>query len=217
MKTSIITVTHQSYRSLQRLRESLKAHTKNYDWVIVDNGSKRRETHVELEHIEAAGDATVIRNKKNLYFTKACNQGIEVATGDYIVLLNPDCMVTDGWLDSLIITAETTSAGIVGCILVNEVNEIVHAGGIGLGDHPGFGMPYDPEMDVVQTRPHKGWVTGACLLISRACLNAVGGKLNESMRHYYSDIDLCESAKKAGFEIWVSNHVLVHSVGGSGV
>lgn len=214
---SIITVTHNSWKSLERLRASLKMHTLDYEWIIVDNASRKNGPLAELEDIEESGDAKVLRNKKNEYFTRGCNQGIEVSTGDPIVLLNPDCQVTPGWLPAMKRVLTQTAAGIVGCVLVNEMDEIVHAGGVGLGDHPGEGMPYSDEYAFTQTRKHNGWVTGACLMISRECLNAVGGKLDESRKHYYSDIQLCESARKAGYEVWVSSHVVVHSVGGSGL
>ena len=45
---------------------------------------------------------TVIANASNRGFPAAINQGLQVARGEYLVLLNNDAVVTDGWLDQLV-------------------------------------------------------------------------------------------------------------------
>ena len=52
---------------------------------------------------------TVVRKAQNLGFPAAINQGLNVARGDYLVLLNNDSVVTDGWLNQLIALAEMDS------------------------------------------------------------------------------------------------------------
>ena len=54
---------------------------------------------------------TVIANATNRGFPAAINQGLQVARGEYLVLLNNDVVVTDGWLDQLIALAEAKVAG----------------------------------------------------------------------------------------------------------
>ena len=49
---------------------------------------------------------TVIANAVNRGFPAAVNQGLRVARGEYLVLLNNDAVVTDSWLDQLIALAE---------------------------------------------------------------------------------------------------------------
>lgn len=213
-RTSIVTVSYRSFRSLQRLRLSLKAFTPEpYEWVILDNASDRPETLAFLDEIEAAGEATVIRNGQNDLFTRGCNLGIAKASGDPIVLLNPDCEVTKGWLSALLAVAARPRVGIVGAVLVNETDMVVHAGAVGQGEHIAYGERYRTDAVWSLTRQHDGWVTGACLLVTRAALNAAGGKLDERLRHHHSDRILCEMVRKAGYEIWVSGHVVLHSMG----
>jgi hypothetical protein len=48
---------------------------------------------------------TVVTNTKNLGFPAAITQGLQLAHGEYLVLLNNDVVVTDGWLDQLIALA----------------------------------------------------------------------------------------------------------------
>ena len=45
---------------------------------------------------------TVIANTKNLGFPAAINQGLEMRRGEYLVLLNNDVVVTDGWVEQLV-------------------------------------------------------------------------------------------------------------------
>ena len=45
---------------------------------------------------------TVITNPRNIGFPAAVNQGLQVASGEYLVLLNNDAVVTEGWLEQLI-------------------------------------------------------------------------------------------------------------------
>lgn len=210
---SIVTVTHQSFHCLERLRKSLRAHTRApYEWIIVDNGSARPETIKLLEAIEAADEARVIWNAENRWFTEATNQGLAKAGGDHLVLLNPDCEVTPGWLQAMLRVNEQPHCGIVGAVLVNEDGRVVHAGARGEGHHDGFGELYRPDAPWAQDRQHDGWITGACLLISRPALEAVGGALDLTFRHYHSDMKLGQDVRGAGFKIWMSSHVLVHSM-----
>ena len=56
--------------------------------------------------------------EKNLCPAKANNQGIKIAVGDYLIVLNNDTEVTNNWLDELITVAESDEKfGIVGSLL----------------------------------------------------------------------------------------------------
>lgn len=211
---SIVTVVFQSHQCLQRLRQSLLEHTRHpYQWVIVDNGSSRSETITELRDIESSGEAIVVWNGENLMFTRGVNAGLAKAGGDPIILLNPDCEVTPGWLEALLSVAAKPGVGIVGPVMVDERGVVVHGGARGDGSHDGFGEKYRPDGCWAQEREHDGWITGACLLITRSALEAVGGKLDERYQHYFSDKKLCEAVRAAGYRIWVCGHVIIHSMG----
>ena len=74
-----------------------------WELIVVDNGS----TDGTAAYLKSVQDATgvpvtAITNARNLGFPAAINQGLQVANGEYLVLLNNDAVVTDGWLDQLI-------------------------------------------------------------------------------------------------------------------
>jgi GT2 family glycosyltransferase len=211
---SIVTVSFNSVECLKRLRASLKAHTKDCQWIVVDSGSHRQDTKVQLLEIESAGEAEVIYLPQNQMFTRATNIGLTRATGDPIVLLNPDCDVTPGWLDAMQAPLRFDRVGVVGAVLVDDTGMVVHGGARDEGAHDGYGEPfYRADAGWALEREHDGWITGACLLITRAALEAAGGRLNERFRHYHSDRFLCQAARAAGYRIWMSSHKLVHSQG----
>jgi glycosyltransferase involved in cell wall biosynthesis len=74
-----------------------------WELIVIDNGSTDG-TGPYLEGVRdaAAVPVTVIANGQNLGFPRAVNQGLRAARGEYLVLLNNDAVVTDGWLDQLI-------------------------------------------------------------------------------------------------------------------
>ena len=74
-----------------------------YELIIVDNASTDDTVKfIKKEIIPLPYDITFIQNDTNLGFAKACNQGIKVSKGDYILLLNSDTYVTLGWLTKLV-------------------------------------------------------------------------------------------------------------------
>ncbi|MGC8640624.1 MAG: glycosyltransferase [Isosphaeraceae bacterium] len=96
---------------LEFTRHCLRAlfrHTRPaFELIVIDNGSTDG-TGAYLAGVQDAsgGPVTVISNTRNMGFPAAVNQGLRVARGQYLVLLNNDAVVTDGWLDQLIALVE---------------------------------------------------------------------------------------------------------------
>jgi glycosyltransferase involved in cell wall biosynthesis len=83
---------------------TLRRHTRGpWELIVIDNGSTDgTATYLAGVCDLAAVPVTVISNSMNLGFPAAMNQGLRRARGEYLVLLNNDVVVTDGWLDQLI-------------------------------------------------------------------------------------------------------------------
>ncbi|MFC2075050.1 glycosyltransferase family 2 protein [Bdellovibrionota bacterium] len=79
--------TKKAYSSIRKNTEC------DYELIFVDNGSAE-DTAQFLE----TTDAVVIRNSENLGCAKAWNQGLKVAMGEYVCILNNDIEVPQGWL-----------------------------------------------------------------------------------------------------------------------
>ena len=119
LMVSIIILTHNQLEYTRLCIESIyKYTTESYQLILVDNGST--DGTVEylksvVSHKSSIDSHKLICNQKNLGFARGCNQGIEEASGSYILLLNNDVVVTDGWLKRMLQCAESDSKiGIVG-------------------------------------------------------------------------------------------------------
>src|SRR3954447_11243557 len=88
--------------------QSVFRHTRlAFELIVIDNGS----TDGTGAYLAGVTDAarvpvTVIANIINQGFPAAINQGLRAARGAYLVLLNNDVVVKDGWLDQLVALAE---------------------------------------------------------------------------------------------------------------
>ena len=115
--TSIIVPCWSQLAFTKQCIAALKSHTRQpWELVVIDNGSTDH-TDIYLAGVQddAAVPVTVISNTTNLGFPAAINQGLKAARGEYLVLLNNDVVVTDGWLEQLIALAESRGPiGLVG-------------------------------------------------------------------------------------------------------
>lgn len=103
-----------------------------YELIFVDNASTDG-TPAYLSSLQ--GKIKIITNEKNVGFTKACNQGGRMASGEYAVFLNNDTEPQDQWLNSLINLARSDERiGIVGSKLVYPDGRLQEAGGIIFSD-----------------------------------------------------------------------------------
>jgi GT2 family glycosyltransferase len=151
-------------------------------------------------------------------FSRLVNLGISAARGDYILVLNNDTEILEaGWLKEMVSCFEYDRVGIVGAKLLYPDHTLQHAGVIvGLGDLAGHwyvGMPEDfsGPFGRLHVRQTLSAVTAACMLISRKCLDNVGGFDETRFPIAYNDIDFCLRAVGAGYRvIWTPFAKLVH-------
>ncbi|MDB5387279.1 MAG: wbbL 5, partial [Planctomycetaceae bacterium] len=97
--TSIILITHNQWPYTQQCLDSIRMRTDEpYELIVVDNGS----TDGTIKALKRWGGVTLIDNETNRGFPTAVNQGLAIAKGDNLLLLNNDTLVTTGWLSRML-------------------------------------------------------------------------------------------------------------------
>jgi glycosyltransferase involved in cell wall biosynthesis len=108
-KLSIITAVYNQLAMNQIYWENLVKHTKHsFELIVIDNAS----TDGSADFFESVG-ACVIRNSGNYSYPVSQNQGIAAAKGEWLVFLNNDIIVSDGWDDTLIANAEHNQLDVI--------------------------------------------------------------------------------------------------------
>lgn len=151
-------------------------------------------------------------------FSRQVNRGIALATGELILLLNNDIAIIEpNWLREMVSCFSYPDTGIVGARLLYPSRRLQHAGVIvGLGGLAGhWFMDRREEVPGPMARLHVRQsltaVTGACMLISRHCIDQVGTFDEEGFAIAYNDIDFCLRAVSKGFRvIWTPFATLIH-------
>ena len=198
---------------LQSVRETTAP---PHEIIVVDNASSDGTVEF-LREEEAAGRLSVIYNRQNLGFARACNQGALAAQGHHLVFLNNDTRPTAGWLEALLSAAKSDAVGIVGAKLLYPDGRVQHAGIEfinGVPDHvhrhAAAGAP-----EVNQPREFD-MITGACLLISKPLFQKLGG-FDEIYQNGVEDVDLCLRARRAGFKVLYEPGAVVYHHEGQSV
>jgi glycosyltransferase involved in cell wall biosynthesis/Tfp pilus assembly protein PilF len=196
--------------------ESVLRHTRvPYELVLVDNGSTD-STGAYLEEMRSRPGPVrvqVLRNDENRGYPAGCNQGLAAAQGRYLVLLNNDTIVTQGWLEGLIALAlhDWPHTGLVGPVsnCVAEPQRVLvdyhHPDGVAA-----FAERRRAFLGQALTVDR---LIGFCLLIRREVLDQVGGFDERFGLGFFDDDDLCLRARQAGFRLAVALGVFVHHFG----
>lgn len=191
----------------------------DFEIVIVDNGSIEPATFALFERLrEERPGSIVVRDDGDFNFSRLVNAGIAASHGEMICLLNNDIEIVErGWLTEMAAAAAPAAVGIVGARLLFPTGRVQHAGVI-VGSFGGCAHWFSGSVgelagpwDRLLFPQNMSAVTGACLLVKRNCLDAVGALNETDLAIEYNDIDLCLRARRAGFEVvWTPRATLVH-------
>lgn len=221
MRLSIIIV---NFKTRELLKECLNSIKENFEYeiIVIDNNSQdgsveEIESWKSIKSGEDAGSQLkLIENKKNLGFAKAVNQGLKIAQGKYILLLNPDTKLKEGGLKQCLdFLVENPKIGILGCQLLN-IDGSVQAS---FGNFPsliteffqatflykffplGRWIPFGFLSKGLFKRVHfVDWVGGGFMLMRREVVKAVGG-LDENFFMYFEDVDFCQRVSNQEWRI----------------
>ncbi len=214
-KTSIVILTMNELAYTKKCVESIAAHTPEaHEIVFVDNGSTDG-TPAWLDTLaKNRGDVRVIKNAANRGFAGGANQGIRAATGERILLLNNDVVVTEGWLGGL----------------ARHLDADPRAGLVGPVSNYVSGAQLDPtaaydSLDAMAEHAHRTSrerigeseetrrLVGFCLLARAEVFRAIGLFDEGFAVGNFEDDDLSMRAVLGGWRLVIAKDVFVHHFG----
>lgn len=179
-----MTFNHEA--ALARLLEKLSPQLSEGDEVIVvDNSSADGSARAAEDR-----GARAIRMGRNAGFAEACNVGAMAASGDLLLLMNPDCVPETGFLDAMRTPRGSTATAWQGLVLhgdeINTRGGVVHFTGLAWAG--GAGEPAPPLSEDAPAR-EVGFASGACLAVPLTTWRELGG-FPPSYFMYHEDVDL---------------------------
>jgi GT2 family glycosyltransferase len=209
VKTSIIIPSYNGKEMLIGCIQSIRDYTDlPYEIIVVDNGSKDGTADFCVKE-----KITFVSIPNNRGFPVACNLGMKIATGDNLLLLNNDIIVSHNWLSNQL-----------ACLYSNEEIGIVgpytnYASGKQLLPSSYDGIPQFHEKALQYNQPNAQlWqpierIVGLCFLIKRTLFEKIGYLDEQFSPGHYEDDDYCYRARKAGFKLMVAGDVMIHHYG----
>ncbi len=224
---SIIVVCYRGWPRLIRCLESLKAFKGDrfsFEVIVVDNNSGE-ETIKEIE--KRFSTFRFVYNRVNGGYANGNNLGSSYASGEYILVLNPDTEAAEAEIEKLLITAKQhPEYSIISCRQINENGREV----VSTGEFPRFGNLTGFQRSVAKLlragvkeakRSENGnvefpdWISGSVVWMKMDIYRKLNG-FYEGFWMYYEDVDLCRRMAGAGGKVtFLRNVTIEHNHGGS--
>jgi polysaccharide pyruvyl transferase CsaB len=211
-KASIVVVTYNNLALNRLCLESLYGRTEwpTFEVIVVDNASQDGTPEYLREAQRRYPNLSVVCNDTNRGFAAANNQGLKLATGDVLVLLNNDTVVTRGWLTTLRRhLAAQPKLGLIGPVTNAISNEAkIEVGYDAIEDLPTWAEQF--------TRENDGHLFAIpmlamfCLAIKREVYETVGALDERFGVGMFEDDDYNRRARAKGWEIRCARDAYVH-------
>lgn len=212
IKTSIVVLTFNKLDYTKQCIESIRKYTNkdSYELIVVDNNS----SDGTKEWLSSQKDIIFINNDKNLGFPKGCNQGIEVAKGDSILLLNNDTVVTTNWLENLnACLYSSEKIGAVGPVTNSSAYyQAIDTNYNSMEKMQDFAKEFN-KLDKNKYEERLKLI-GFCMLIKREVIEKIGLLDEMFTPGNYEDDDYSVRIRRAGYKLVLCNDTFIHHYGG---
>jgi len=231
MKLSVVII---CWNDLRVIRDCLRSiyegtHTIDFEVIVSDNAS----IDGSVEYIrETYPSVRVTENGANLGFAKGNNAGIAACQGEYVLILNPDTIIHDGALDTLVAFADGhPEAGAFGCKVLNPDGTYQVSARL----FPTIWRYWVSALYLkrlanicslftYEEYPHWhgeterviDWQSGCCVMFRSDLLRNLHG-FDEQFFYHFEEVDLCRRVWNAGFVILFTPKAEITHLGGQSV
>jgi GT2 family glycosyltransferase len=178
----------------------------NYEIIVVENGSKAKETFEFYDRLNKL-EIKVVFWDGGFNYPAINNFGRSHASGDYIVLMNNDIeIISPDWIEEMLMLCQRQDVGAVGAKLYYYDDTIQHGGVIlGIGGVAGHSHRCFPRSHVgyfcrLIIQQDLSAVTAACIMVKAKVFDEVQG-LDSIFAVAFNDVDFCMRIRKAGYLI----------------
>lgn len=215
-KVSVIVLNWNGKKFLKNCLDSLqKVAYSSLEIIVVDNNSKDGSQEFVRKNYQ---NVVLIGNKENYGFAKGNNIGFEASTGDYILILNNDTIVTSNFLDFLIKDFENDPK--IAClqpqIRLSKNKELLDGVGAFL-TFTGFLYHFGYLKNRMQVKYNKRIkifsAKGACIFLRRKAIEKVG-LFDEDFFIFFEETDLCFRLWLAGYSVVYEPKSVIYHLGG---
>lgn len=212
---SIIALTYNQLEYTKSFVESIIEYTNvPYELILVDNASNNETVEYLNSLCETNKRTKVFFNSTNLGFPKGVNQGINLASGKYVLIANNDIVVTKDWLVRMIEVAESENEiGLVGPIS-NAVS------GVQLDKTAKYDSIAQMHKYAKQNQKKNCQkiiefprVAFLCTLIKKEVIEKIGGLDERFSPGNFEDDDFCLRAQTSGYKTVIVQDVFIHHYG----
>jgi GT2 family glycosyltransferase len=235
--TSVITVNFNAGAQLVAAARAVLRSSAEVELFVVDNASTDDSLGELRQACTGEPRLRVMENPRNLGFAAACNQALQHASGEWLLFLNPDCVVRPDTISGMLsVMGGLEEVGMAGCLILNPdgseqagcrreaptpAKALVRALRLGrvagwLGVRPRLVRDFVRQGDPLPPGPvDVDAISGAFMLVRRTALERVG-PLDEGYFLHCEDLDWCERFRRAGWRVlFVPQLSVVHDKGTS--
>ncbi len=216
MEVSIIIVNYNSFKILKECLNSVFEHTSNrtsFEIIVIDNNSNEGNIRYALR---THPQIKLIVNSENRGFSAANNQGLEIATGKYILFLNNDTLFIEDTIGKTIAFLEGLGKdNVIGCRLLNadkshqpsvvDKDSLCNSFGENLFIYQFFRRvkklnKYYYSDNEPQRATKVDIIKGAFILCSKIMVDELNG-FDERFFFYAEETDFCMRAADLGYNV----------------
>lgn len=217
---SVIVAIHDSPEVTARCLDSLQRYAGKAEVILVDDGSRLKETRNLIADFQQRNGWRVIRHDKPVRHSRACEHGSQYATRPYLCFLNSDTVVTPwSWGGAKDAFEADPKIAVVGPATSTYTHQLASRQALYCNLYWENNQIYNFAQKYISKQPQRSWVdvqivAGFAFFIRRDVWNELGG-FHPNLPDYGNETELCKRLIRQGFRIILTRNSYVHHFTGS--